>query len=300
MRSVRRTVLTLCAAAGLSAGLVAFPNVASAEPAPTSISTVKGPANATGYPTLTNVRWAAHDTFDRIVFDFTGGTPGYRVGYGTLEGLGSGDAITLAGNADLIVDFDFARAHDDNYNPTYAMETRNPVLKTLRQVKWGGDYEGYVRAGLGLREMVGFRVTTLTGPPRVVVDMAHRSAFSTAGVRLPGTAGTVVVDGIRGARQTGYDRVVWDVRGTAKPTVSVRYVPDSTTIQVGLIAGGSAPKASYGGPTPITYNFPAVRTVRLAASGAGVLTFRVTTAAKRGFRVTVLTSPVRVVLDVAR
>jgi hypothetical protein len=42
----------------------------------------------------------------------------------------------------------------------------------LRQVKGAGDFEGTVSFGLGLASTSGFRVFTLSGPDRLVVDVA--------------------------------------------------------------------------------------------------------------------------------
>lgn len=292
----RRSVVTFCVTVGLVAATSFLPAHASLPP--TSTSTATGNARATGYPTLTNVRWSAHDSFDRIVFDFTGGTPGYRVAYGTLTGLGTGTATSLEGAADLVVDFEFARAHDDNGRSTYPLRTLEPNLTSLLQVKWGGDFEGYVRAGLGLRAKVGFRVLVLSGPPRIAVDVAHRTPFATSTVTAAGTATNVVVDGLRGARHTGYDRLVLDVQGSAAPGIAVRYAAaDSSTLLVRLSAAGSTPRASFVGPATTSFGYPGLRSVRAADEGSSLL-FRVSTARRNGFRVTLLTSPTRVVVDV--
>jgi hypothetical protein len=46
-------------------------------------------------------------------------------------------------------------------------------VPNLRQVKPSGDFEGVVSFGLGLRRRTGFRVFRLSGPARVVIDVAH-------------------------------------------------------------------------------------------------------------------------------
>jgi hypothetical protein len=158
-------------------GLVLTATAADARPAdlppPTGTGTVTG--TGTGYGQLVNVRTGRHDTYDRVVFDFTGGTPGYRVAYEPLVGQGTGNPIPLAGNASLVVTFNPAAAHDlTTYQPTYDItQTLNPNLPTLKQIKFGGDFEGYVSAGLGLSAQVGFRVFQLHYPDRVVIDVAH-------------------------------------------------------------------------------------------------------------------------------
>lgn len=299
MQSLRRTVVTLCATAGLTLGIAAFPAPASAEAPPTSTAARSGAANATGYPTLTGVRWSQHDTFDRVVFDFTGGTPGYQVGYGTLRGQGTGDAIAIAGSADLVATFSTARAHDDAGRPTYPLKTLDPRLAMLLQVKWGGDFEGYVGVGLGLRDRVGFRVLTLSSPARLVIDVSHfrRSAFSRAG-----TAPDVAVTGQRAATHTGWDRLVFDVSGSRAPALAVRYDEGTSLLLVRLSGVGSssaAPHASYAGASPVTYGFPGIDRVRLASIGAGTMQFRVSTHQRHGFRVTVVPNPTRVIVDVS-
>jgi hypothetical protein len=264
-----------------------------------------GVSVAGGYPTLVGVRWAAHPAYDRVVFDFTGGTPGWSAAYGTLVGEGTGTPIPLAGPADLVLHFHIARAHDDAGHPTVSLASRYPALPTVRQIGFGGDFEGYVSVGLGLRDRVGFRVFALTGPPRLVVDVAHQPSapFGTSSVSRAGTAADVVVSGIRTGAHPGYDRAVFDVAGTALPAVRVGYLSStSSTLVVTLVALGSAtaaPHASYGGPSPVSVGLPALRSVSLASAGAGTLTFRLATAHRHGFRLALLTSPVRVVVDVA-
>ena len=48
-----------------------------------------------------------------------------------------------------------------------------PRCPNLRQIKNAGDFEGYVTFGLGLRSKTGFRVFRLSGPSRIVIDVAH-------------------------------------------------------------------------------------------------------------------------------
>lgn len=294
MRALPRTAVTFAAAAGLVATSLLTAPPAAADTAPTNITSVSGAAKATGYPTLVGLRWGAHDTFDRVVFEFRGGTPAYKVGYGTLRGLGTGEAIPLAGNADLVVDFDFARAHDDNYRSTYSLRTRDPLLTTLRQIKWGGDFEGQLRAGLGLRDIVGFRVFTLTSPARVVVDMAHRNAFSTAAVTAAGD-GEAWTGAVRAARHPGWDRLVLDVKAAKHPDLTVRYATDSSVLLVKLVG---VKVSEHDGADYTAFGLPAVRAVRLAYDSGATLIFRVSTPRRGGFKVTRLTSPNRIVVDV--
>jgi hypothetical protein len=52
-------------------------------------------------------------------------------------------------------------------------DVRTPRCPNLRQIKLAGDFEGVVTFGLGLRRKTGFRVFRLTGPRRIVIDVAH-------------------------------------------------------------------------------------------------------------------------------
>ena len=156
-----RTVRTLSIIAALSVSSVAGAGAPAAGQTPPPM------------PTLVNVRYARHDGFDRVVFDWRGAAPGWKAAYGTLVGEGTGTPIALTGNADLVIRFFPARAHDDAGRPTYKMTTvLNPALPQVKQIKFGGDFEGYVTVGIGVGRRTGFKVFTLSSPPRVVVDIS--------------------------------------------------------------------------------------------------------------------------------
>jgi hypothetical protein len=149
-------------------------------PAPTNMAPLVGSPDPGGptFPTLTNVRTGRHDCYDRTVFDFTGGTPGYRVEYGTLVAGGTGNPIPVAGVATLRVTFHQAYAHDIETGAVTYDTTRvlNPALPTVRQIRFGEDFEGVVTAGLGVNVKLGFRVLVLHSPDRVAVDVAHQGS----------------------------------------------------------------------------------------------------------------------------
>lgn len=283
MRSIGRAVLSLSTVAALALGSVAAF-------APASSGTV-------AYPTLVGVRYAKHTGFDRVVFDFTGGTPSsWTTAYGTLVGEGTGTPIPVAGEATLVLRMEFARAHDDSGAATYPItKTLDPNLPALRQVKFGGDYEGYVTAGLGLRDRVAYKVFALSGPPRLVVDVTHPAPFRTTAASKAGTLSNVTVSGVRSGRHYGYDRLVFDVRGTALPAYAVRYSGDTSVLVVRLSGPGTA---RYLGATPVWIGLPGLRSARLVSSTGGALVFRVGTAQRHGFRVSLLRSPTRLVVDV--
>jgi hypothetical protein len=131
---------------------------------------------------LTNVRAGRHACFDRLVVDLDGPAGGYAVRYvPAATHLASGEVIPLRGAAFLEVivrdpayDFSgmstFPRAGSDNV-------VNVSGFRTLRQVAWGGSFEGLTELAVGVRARLPMRVFVLTGPgggSRVVVDIAHR------------------------------------------------------------------------------------------------------------------------------
>jgi len=247
--------------------------LASDLPAPTPTKPIAGAATGKPLPlpTLTNIRTGRHDRYDRTVFDFTGGTPAYRVQYDVLRPQAAEGVIAVNGAATLVVVF-------EGVSVTKAPGTRNPELPTLRQIKFGGAFEGYASFGLGLRDRVGFRVFVLHGPDRVVVDVAHQptQAFQTAPFAYPGPAASAPVERVRFGHHPGYDRVVFDLRGPDWPTFTAAYA--GTTLRLNLTGSG-------------TYTFGKT-TVRFTASGVDIVTGR-----RSGFRVLLLHNTTRIAVD---
>jgi hypothetical protein len=140
-------------------------------------------AQGEGY--LTAIRVARHPAYDRVVFQFAGGMPGYSVRYVTgVTADPSARPVPLPGRAYLQVVF--RPASEIRQNPsgsppttrTYTgPSTLTPLLPTLLQVRAAGDFEGYLSFGIGVSGRAPVRAFTLTGPDRVVLDIGH--------VRLP-------------------------------------------------------------------------------------------------------------------
>jgi hypothetical protein len=126
-------------------------------------------------PHVVDVRTGRHATFDRVVIDMQGDAPGYRVGYvKEVRADGSGKVVDTRGRANLLVRLTPANAHHENGRPTYSGPSRFTVdYPALREVAYAGDFEGTVSIALGISHKNGFRVTTLTEPTRIVVDIAH-------------------------------------------------------------------------------------------------------------------------------
>jgi hypothetical protein len=264
--------------------------LASDLPAPTPTKPIAGTATGKPLPTLTGLRTGGHDRYDRTVFDFTGGTPAYRVQYDVLRPQAQDGVIPVNGAATLVIVF-------EGVTVTKAPGTRNPELPTLRQIKFGGAFEGYASFGLGLRDRVGFRVFVLHGPDRVVVDVAHQpvQGFQTAAFTHNGPAAEVLADKVRFGHHPGYDRVVFDLKGSDLPTLRVAYV--GSTLRLTFTGRGSAtlsPHASFAGPAH--YQFGKT-SVQFTVVGAGIMTADIKTGKRTGFRVLLLHNNTRVAVD---
>jgi len=116
--------------------------------------------------------------YDRVVFEFTGGgdsVPGYRVEYTTkpVQRCGSGDPVTVAGTGRLIVRFEPAQAHDEHASLVPAERHRMPGLPAVRELTLICDFEGQVAWVLGVAAPSEYRVSELTGPARLVLDVRH-------------------------------------------------------------------------------------------------------------------------------
>jgi hypothetical protein len=116
---------------------------------------------------------ACHPTFDRFVIRARFATPGYDVRYVTqVVADASGQPISLLGTKRIHVVLRHARGHTSG-GANLLPSVTTPLCSNLRQVKKAGDFEGVVSFGLGLRRKTGFRVFRLTGPTRIVIDVAH-------------------------------------------------------------------------------------------------------------------------------
>jgi len=122
--------------------------------------------------TLVDVRVVEHPGYDRAVFEFSDCRPGYRVEYvDDAAGCGSGLTEEVAGLAILQVNANPAMAHDEAGVTTVPSLELTPGLTGILEMDSICDFEGYVTWVLGLSEEADFRVTELTEPYRLVVDV---------------------------------------------------------------------------------------------------------------------------------
>jgi hypothetical protein len=134
----------------------------------------EGSGNALG---LVGVRSARQPGFDRVTFVFGGtGRPGWRVEYVTTpRSDGSGDVVTVKGTAFLQVVLRGVGLPDDTgLAPFGGVSTRlaGSGTKQVLEIAPGSVFEGQQLAFIGMSGAKRpFRVFSLTGPPRVVVDV---------------------------------------------------------------------------------------------------------------------------------
>jgi hypothetical protein len=108
---------------------------------------------------LTEIRFGDHPgddpAFSRVTFAFAGGFPSYDIRYvPAVEQDGSGEELTLPGNAFVRIVFRETQAHDDAGRPVPRPPT-TVGYPTLKGYAFGGDFEGYVTFGLGLQTAAG-------------------------------------------------------------------------------------------------------------------------------------------------
>jgi hypothetical protein len=130
-----------------------------------------------GVATLRAVRAGRQEGFDRIVFEFDGDTPpGYHVSYidRPVRACGSGEVVPLPGDGWLEIRMQPAQAHTDAGQPTITSRTRALDLPNLKRIAMTCDFEADVTWVGGVLSPNEFRVLSLTGPTRLVVDIRHR------------------------------------------------------------------------------------------------------------------------------
>jgi hypothetical protein len=152
---------------------ISSPPPSAVEPADTAQC---GTAVSTSTAELTNITSGRHDIFDRVVLVFAGPEPECSASYvNQIVADGSGQPISLDGNAFLQVTLRGAAAHDDagklTYNGPDIIDT--PELENVTAVTLAGDFEGYVTVGLGMNVKTHYEVFALSGPTRVVIDVGH-------------------------------------------------------------------------------------------------------------------------------
>ncbi|WP_051433369.1 AMIN-like domain-containing (lipo)protein, partial [Promicromonospora kroppenstedtii] len=163
------------------------------EPATSATETDSGPAFAANtrpdtaepsgagdtFLTVTDVRVAAHDGYDRVVFDLDGtgsGKPGWRVEYvDQAVDDGSGDTVRVDGDAILRVSISGTATPTDSGVDEFSGDRIEPAdTRSIDEIVYRYWFEGYTTAFLGVDGAERpFRAFLLEDPMRVVVDVQH-------------------------------------------------------------------------------------------------------------------------------
>jgi len=152
----------------------AEPTLPPAQPGSTELST----GEPEGGPlSVTEVRVARQDGYDRVVFELdgdAGGAPGWRVEYvDDPRRDGSGEPVDVDGEAVLVVlisgtGYPFDTGREEATSATVPGDT-----EVVTDVELGAVFEGTYEAFVGLSAERPFRVTRLADPARLVVDIEH-------------------------------------------------------------------------------------------------------------------------------
>lgn len=154
-------------------------------PTDTSERSYDGPVSAEQPTAINDIRVGKHSTYDRVVIDFVpaGGVPDYTIGWLSsseeLRAPGSGKSVQPESDRILQVQL----RHTRNGQP----RENKPQLPAVREIRAFPSFEAQTKIGIGVRtshgsaKEVGFRVSRLSsGPPRLVIDVAHADAYERA------------------------------------------------------------------------------------------------------------------------
>jgi hypothetical protein len=170
--SMRSRVLTVVVA--LLAALLLVPPASAAPPDWIDTGTTQDFPNTRGTKVL-DLRYAAHDDFDRVVIDLRGPLPDYRTGYArrfTYDG--SGKPIPILGRSGLWIGL-MADDHDAAGNNLYTgPRLARPGFGTLKALARVGWHAGQTTFFFALRHRAPYRIFHLTSPSRMVIDFRHR------------------------------------------------------------------------------------------------------------------------------
>ena len=178
----RLATLSLAAGAAAISGVIQ----ASAQDLPAFTCTNKAGGVSGGSRTVTDIRFAHHDGYDRLVIGFAtaNSMPQYqltRQSSATFARDASGQPVMLEGSAGI-------RAVLQNSDVTNGVLTdAKPRLPEIREIANIGNFERVVSYGVGLKTAACYRVLELSGPTRLVIDVqtppdavASASAAATA------------------------------------------------------------------------------------------------------------------------
>jgi hypothetical protein len=128
-------------------------------------------------PVVTAVRTGTNQGFDRLTVELGEGEgmPGYHLEYidRPLHQCGSGNQIFPVGDGWLELRLEPAQAHTDEGRPTLSGREIAAQQRLMRRIYLTCDFEGLVTLVVAVTSPNEFRVTTLSAPRRIVVDVRH-------------------------------------------------------------------------------------------------------------------------------
>lgn len=129
-----------------------------------------------------DIRTGRHDCFERVVVEFggTGSLPGYRVAYEADPILDSprGEPVDIAGAATLVVAFGAWMPEPDGAGYSGPREFVPDNVSNIVELEQLENFEGMSSWAIGLDAERPFAVSTLSDPPRLVIDIAVEAAPS--------------------------------------------------------------------------------------------------------------------------
>ena len=138
--------------------------------------TVKGNESLTGNVTVKALRSGLHPEqggWERLVFEYEGADqPPAVIQYvDKATQCGSGQGAATTGSAILEVAMTHAQAHDDSGKATLPATMPTPGGTAITGGVQSCDFEGHVTWDFGMNGKHNFKVTTLTNPTRLVIDV---------------------------------------------------------------------------------------------------------------------------------
>ncbi len=315
-----------------------FKGILNPSPTPQPFSCSDRSGGVSGLSTqLTNIRWARHDGYDRIVFEFSSpAVPSYdltRQESPTFYRDASGQAVTLDGSVGAKLIF-------RNTDPASAVPTdAKPALISVREIAQVGNFEHYLTYGIGLASSQCLRVLELSGPSRLVVDVATSGGPSAtaAPTALPtasaatdlgpftcqdhsggtNSGSAMQLTAVRVAHQPGFDRIVFEFAPQAGATThipgytvsrqaSAKFVKDPSGLPVTMrgssglriVFQGASGAASYSGSRDLMPNLPVVQELEQLGDFEAVLSWGAGLSQASCIRTLELSNPTRLVIDV--
>jgi hypothetical protein len=147
-----------------------------------STNPVSGETASEEIALLERVAVGRNEGYDRVVFQFRNGLPGYRVEYvkPPLREDGSGNRVRLSGDAFVLVRMELASGFDVAtgegelvYTGPRRISGADAGTSIVREIVRTGDFEAVLSWAIGLEDAVDFRVRTLENPARLVVDFRN-------------------------------------------------------------------------------------------------------------------------------